>query len=255
MSFAHVQHRGASRALGLKRVAFALTGVLGIAAVATQVAPVPVAHAAAGFHYSRGYSVQQGWLCYGWNNGAYHCTGAWHRGSSGQAISENSAWVPNVGASSASGSSAVRLAASSGTVKSGGSGSGISAWAPTGRASYSMSDFSGDPYASYFGNCTWYAWYRHQNEPLMKLGNAAGWASSASSHGLSTGTAPVVGATVVFQGGVQGASAQGHVGHVEDVYSNGWFLISEMAFYWNGGGWGKVNYRYVHTGAGVSFIY
>jgi surface antigen len=118
-----------------------------------------------------------------------------------------------------------------------------------------MSDFRGDPYASSFGSCTWYAWYRHRGEPLMKLGNAASWASNAASHGLSTGKTPVVGATVVFQPGVQGASSGGHAGHVEAIYSNGWFLISEMSFYWNGGGWGKVNYRYVHTGAGVNFIY
>ena len=49
---------------------------------------------------------------------------------------------------------------------------------------------------------------------------------------------PAVGATVVFQPHVQGASSAGHVGHVEKVYGNGWFLISEMAFYWNGGGFG-----------------
>ena len=119
-----------------------------------------------------------------------------------------------------------------------------------------MSNFAGDPYASEFGYGTWWAWYRHQNEPaLMKLGNAAQWAWNASAHGLRTGTAPAVGATVVFQGGVQGADAVGHVAHVEAVYSGGWFLVSEMSFYWNGGGWGRVSYRYAHTGAGVSFIY
>ena len=35
----------------------------------------------------------------------------------------------------------------------------------------------------------------------------------------------------------------------------GWFLISEMNFYWNGGGWGRVDYRLAHTGWGVQFIY
>ena len=34
-----------------------------------------------------------------------------------------------------------------------------------------------------------------------------------------------------------------------------WFLISEMNFTWRGAGWQKVEYRYVHTGPGVSFIY
>jgi hypothetical protein len=32
-------------------------------------------------------------------------------------------------------------------------------------------------------------------------------------------------------------------------------MISEMNFYWNGGGWGKVDYRFVHEGWGVAFIY
>ena len=35
----------------------------------------------------------------------------------------------------------------------------------------------------------------------------------------------------------------------------GWFLISEMNFYWNGGGWGRVDYRFAHSGPGVYFIY
>jgi surface antigen len=106
-----------------------------------------------------------------------------------------------------------------------------------------------------YGTCTWYAWYRHRNEPLLQLGNAWQWSGTARSHGLATGTAPAVGATAVFQPGVQGASGGGHVGHVEQVLANGWFVISEMNFYWNGGGFGKVDYRYVHVGAGVSFIY
>jgi hypothetical protein len=32
-------------------------------------------------------------------------------------------------------------------------------------------------------------------------------------------------------------------------------LISEMNFYFNGGGWGRVSYRYAHSGAGVAFVY
>jgi len=41
----------------------------------------------------------------------------------------------------------------------------------------------------------------------------------------------------------------------ENLDMDGWFLISEMNFYWNGGGWGRVDYRYAHSGWGVSFIY
>lgn len=133
---------------------------------------------------------------------------------------------------------------------------GYSLFAPVpGHPGYAAADFAGDPWVSYFGVCTWYAWYRHQSEPLMKLGNAAAWAWNASHYGLRTGTTPVVGATVVFQPGVEGAGAGGHVAHVEAVLTNGWFIVSEMNFGVNGGGWGRVDWRYAYAGPGVTFIY
>jgi surface antigen len=124
-----------------------------------------------------------------------------------------------------------------------------------GHPSYGMSDFSGDPYAQEFGYCTWWAWYTRQGEPLMKLGSAANWLYAAPRYGLSVGTSPAVGATVVFQPGVEGASGGGHVGHVQAVLGGGWFVISEMNFYWNGGGWGRVDWRFADVAPGVSFIY
>ena len=59
----------------------------------------------------------------------------------------------------------------------------------------------------------------------------------------------------IYPGGVQGAGGAGHVAHVIAVYPDGWFLVSEMNFYWNGGGWARVDYRYAHMGSGVMFIY
>jgi surface antigen len=118
-----------------------------------------------------------------------------------------------------------------------------------------MSDFQGDPYRGYFGVCTWYAWYRNQNLPLLQLGNAAAWPANARRFGLRVSSQPVVGAAVAFSPGVQGASAGGHAAVVEQLLSGGWLEISEMNFYWNGGGWGRVDYRYVHVGPGVSFIF
>jgi surface antigen len=130
------------------------------------------------------------------------------------------------------------------------------AWTPVpGHPSYGMSDFAGDPWSQYFGYCTWYAWYRHQNEPLLRLGNASQWPWTAPSHGLRVGSTPVAGATVVFQPGVEGAGGGGHAAHVEAVLSGGWFIMSEMNFSWNGGGWGRVDWRYAYAGSGVSFIY
>lgn len=133
---------------------------------------------------------------------------------------------------------------------------GYNPWAPVpGHPSYGMADFAGDPWHAYFGVCTWYAWYRHQGEPLLKMGDAAAWPSAAPSYGLRVGTTPVAGATAIFQPGVEGADGGGHAAHVEQVLGGGWFIISEMNFSWNGGGWGHVDWRYVYMAPGVSFIY
>ena len=120
---------------------------------------------------------------------------------------------------------------------------------PPGHPAYYLADYAGDPNAAFWGYCTWYAQYRRPDERLMNLGNAGQWAYTAPSHGLSVGTEPAVGATVVYQGGL------GHVSHVEALLGGGWFLVSEMNMYWNGGGFGRVSYRYSVAGPGVTFIY
>lgn len=234
----------------LKRLAATAIGLVGMSLLALQIAPVSTAAASPAFTYRAGYSVQHGWLCYGWNTGALHCTQNWHS-SNGQYISGNPGWVPS------SGAVAVSTSAASSTSLGLGAGAiaGISQWSNPGRGSYAMGDYAGDPYSANFGQCTWYAKYRNSWQPLSGLGNAWQWAYNAPSHGLRTGGYPVAGATVVFQPYVQGAGSLGHVAHVEAVYGGGWFLISEMNFYWNGGGWGRVDYRYAHSGSGVSFIY
>ncbi|HEY7126194.1 MAG TPA: LysM peptidoglycan-binding domain-containing protein [Ktedonobacterales bacterium] len=135
---------------------------------------------------------------------------------------------------------------------------GICAWCrPAGHPAFHVSDYRGDPYSRMYGWCTWWVVQKRLDERWGGLGAYAyQWFWNAPSHGFRTGTTPVAGATVVFQRGVDGASSWGgHVGHVEAVYSGGWFLISEMNFYWNGGGWARVSYRYVHVGSGVGFIY
>src|SRR5262249_42227379 len=110
----------------------------------------------------------------------------------------------------------------------------ISSWTPVpGHPAYAMSDFDGDPYASSFGQCTWYAWSRHGSLPLLKLGNASAWPRNAHRFGLHVSTRPHRGATVIFQPGVQGASRVGHAGVVESILRGGWLIISEMNFRWN----------------------
>lgn len=137
----------------------------------------------------------------------------------------------------------------------------VSPWPPAnpymyvpGHPAFAMTDVNNYYYWA-FGQCTWWAQYKRQDENLTHMGNAQYWASGAAARGYHVGTVPRAGATVVFQPGVQGAGGAGHVAHVEAVYPGGWFLISEMNFYWNGGGWGRVDYRYAHSGSGVQFIY
>lgn len=151
--------------------------------------------------------------------------------------------------------------ASTGVATSGISPAPLSPWPPTwayaavpGYYSFGMTDVGGF-YSWAFGQCTWWAQYERRDENLMHMGNAQYWASGARSRGYTVGTTPRAGSTVVFQPGVQGAGGAGHVAHVVKVYPNNWFLISEMNFYWNGGGWGRVDYRFAHAGSGVQFIY
>lgn len=80
------------------RISLLLFGVLGLTLIASQLSSNYTANAASWLRYQRGYSVQGSWLCYGWGNGAYHCTHHWHRNAAGHLISDNHAWVPNYGA-------------------------------------------------------------------------------------------------------------------------------------------------------------
>jgi surface antigen len=239
----------AFRSSRLARLSFTLGGALALTLALTAFAATPTQ--AASLRYHRGYSVQHGYLCYGWPNGAYHCTTHWYRTRSGALVSRSLGWVPNVRASSGGSSSGV---ATVGFASGGSAPGGVSQWAaPPGYHTWAMGDFSGDRYSSVFGVCTWYAWYRRQDRGF--LSNAASWASAARARGIATGSAPAAGATAVFAPGVQGAGGGGHVAHVESVLGGGWFIVSEMNFYFNGGGWGRVSYRYAHSGPGVAFVY
>jgi hypothetical protein len=244
---------------GTTRVAVTLVGVLGFSAIASQVGIGSTAQAAGGFHYQRGYSVQNGWLCYGWSNGVYHCTSHWHRSGSAL-VSDNPAWVPNAGQSSAS--TTAHAAGTGAPARSG----AVLAVNSAGEPCRSTTYFSGAPsqwevppscyagiyhvnpanyvYRPGFGWCNWWPEVMNPSRPDLLWGH------------YPRGSTPRPGATVVFAPGVQGASSGGHYARVVAVYPGGqWLLISEMNFYWRGGGWAKVSYRYVHTGAGVTFIY
>jgi surface antigen len=126
---------------------------------------------------------------------------------------------------------------------------------PLGFASFAVSDYAGDPGAGFFGQCTWWAYHKRPDESWGGFGDAWSWADTAKARGYTVTTTPAPNATVVFEPYVEGALGAGHVAHVEQILPGGWVLISEMNFFWNDGGWGRVDYRYITAGPGVYFIH
>lgn len=243
-----------------------------VAALALTALPTGTAHAAGGLYYQYGLTVQGSWLCRGWSDGSYHCTQHWYRDSAGNLVSTNQAWVPTGGAvaqSSTAPATTAPASAPQNTTTSASSGTGVgmapepcsanvpsSVWTsvaywqpgavPPGCYSgvYAINP-ANYVYRPYFGVCNWWPEVLRPDEPGIPY--------DLSYPRVST---PRVGATIVYAPGVDGAGSTGHYGHVESVSPDGrWVLTSEMNFYWRGGGWGKVVYRYVPIGAGVSFIY
>lgn len=211
--------------------------------------------AAARLRFVRGYSTQwvygKHWLCYGWSNGAYHCTQWWHV-SGGRFISSNPRWVPSQTSGNTSSAVTRKTTATKGYAGGLRLLTGIGQWNRTGYRAYTAW-WGGDGYA--FGNCTAGARFLSGNHIPVNLGNAKDWANNARRRGMAVGSSARVGATVVFQPGVQGASYIGHAGHVVGVYGNGWFMMAAENDYFDGGGFNRVDYRYAHVGPGVQFIY
>jgi len=87
-----------------------------------------------------------------------------------------------------------------------------------------------------YGQCTYYVASRRN---VTWGGNAWEWWYAAA--GIRPeGHVPVEGAIVVFDGGWDG-----HVAYVEHVNLDGSFIVSEMNYYADGGGWGRVDRRTV----------
>lgn len=105
-----------------------------------------------------------------------------------------------------------------------------------------------------FGDCTW--WVAHQRKVTWG-GNAYQWWGNAAAAGYAEGQTPQVGSIVVWGIDVPGESyGYGHVAYVTAV-KPGQFEVSEMNFSGvPGGGWDRVDYRWVPDGAGyLGFIY
>lgn len=99
--------------------------------------------------------------------------------------------------------------------------------------------------SSTFGFCNWWVEALHPNQPDILYGKEYTRTSTA-----------IAGAAVWFNPNVQGAGSEGHWAQAVAVSSDGyWVLITEMNFAWRGGGFGRVDFRYIHVGPGVVFIH
>jgi hypothetical protein len=98
---------------------------------------------------------------------------------------------------------------------------------------------------STFGFCNWWVEALHPNQPDILWGSE-----------YTRTSTPIAGAAVWFNPYVQGASSAGHWAQAVAVSPDGyWVLITEMNFGWRGGGFGRVDFRYIHAGPGVVFIH
>lgn len=95
-----------------------------------------------------------------------------------------------------------------------------------------------------YGYCNWWPEVLNPTHPDILYGSE-----------YTRSSVPIPGAVVWQAPYVQGASSEGHWAQVVAVSPMGWVLITEMNFYWRGGGYGKVDYRYIHVGSGITFIY
>ena len=94
-----------------------------------------------------------------------------------------------------------------------------------------------------FGTCTWWVEALHHPDIL-------------SSGQFRLSSVPKPGAIAVLAAGVQGAGKTGHYAEVIAVAPDHyWMLVSEMNFHWRGAGFGMVDFRYIHVGDGVSFLW
>ena len=125
----------------------------------------------------------------------------------------------------------------------------ISAWTtpPGCYATIFTPDRSQYSAPSTFGYCNWWVEALHPRQQDILYGSE-----------YARSTTPVVGAAVWFPPNVQGGSSAGHWAQLVAIGpDHSWLLITEMNFGWRGGGFGKVDYRYVHVdpAAGVVFVH
>ena len=130
----------------------------------------------------------------------------------------------------------------------GGRGPAISAPSSSSSGSYSGYSvrYGGYSNATFpYGYCTWYVATRRH---VYWSGNASDWWPNARAAGRPEGQTPEVGAIMVTW-----ESSYGHVAYVEQVNSDGSWVVSEMNFV----AWGVVDHRTIRPGQVplIGFIY
>lgn len=252
-----------------RMVFFVVLGVMLAGATAFGAfSSVGTAHASAELRYVRGYSVQGSWLCYGWSNWSYHCTQHWYRSSSGVYVSLNSPFVPSQSQVSSQ-PTAYRPPAPSSS--SGSSSSSVVNGVYNSR--YNRIQYCGTQAVDFSNASAWavpHGCYGHIFYPSSSLPRVPSWGwcnmvpelahinySGTSVLGLYKHYgAPRVGAVIWYNPGVQGASSAGHWGLVVAIGPNGWMLTEEANFYYRGGGFDRIDYRFVkYNTGGVAFLY
>lgn len=237
----------------------ALLGLCSVPVLAGMASPLPVGTLI--YRWQLGNYVDNGWLCYGWSNGVYHCTTHWHYAPGSKTpVSEVPAWVP-----SGAGGSAPASVAKTGNVTSVGNAPAVSLDSSvrfcTGAVDFSNAAQWATPHGCYgqifspnparfparpsWGWCNWVAEESHLN--------FGGYAALYQPKHFG---APRVNAVVWFAPGDQGASSDGHWANLVAIGPNGWGLVEEMNFYFRGGGFTKVDYRFIRLYAGgTAYLY
>ncbi len=111
-----------------------------------------------------------------------------------------------------------------------------------------------DPYP--YGQCTWYASQRYFElhgvyVPWTTNADAWEWGARALDFHWQVSSQPSVGAIMVLQPNIQGASGLGHVGVVESVQADGSVIASSLNW---GPNYTQVSDFHFYPGTGVSFV-
>jgi surface antigen len=112
-----------------------------------------------------------------------------------------------------------------------------------------------------YGQCTFWAnshYHALTGHWVSWTGNADQWVAGARAAGWHVSQSPHVPSIIVMMPYVQGASGYGHVAVVESIVAGvtpTTVLTSNMNWWANGGGWGRVSDVEFTVGAGIYFIW